>query len=316
MKRKDDFSMPLIHSGGSVPSMTGDVFIALAPAFIWGVFAFGARALAVVAVGVAAAVISELLFCLVFRKKQTVGDLSAAVTGFLFSVSLPATVPLWLPALGAFVAVIGCKAAFGGLGRNYVNPAVFVHCVFFFVFPKLMTDFPMAYSAKYVLPESLSFAKLTGVLGGKSGLFRFLTGLFPSAIADGAIVLLGIGGLYLIFRRVISVQIPAAYLVSFAAFELIFGASLSETAFSVCVGGVVFTAFFELTDPVTSPVTLSGKTAYGIFCGILCVVLRRFVGFYEAPYFAAAISGLLAKVFDMIFMPVPCGRGFFSRRKA
>lgn len=284
----DVSSSPHIRSGDSTRRIMLDVLIALVPTLIAGTVIFGLRALAVAAVSVAAAVLGEWLWRLVTRQYNTVGDLSAAVTGLLLALTLPATVPYWAAAVGALFAVVVVKGCFGGLGQNIFNPALAARALLMLVIPAAMTRFaalgtalpltgavdiassatPLHHMVMPALPEVSLLDMFLGNTGG--------------CIGEVSALALLIGGAYLVARDVIKLRIPVSYLGTVAVLTLLFPRGqdpLLWMAYSLLGGGVLLGALFMASDYATSPATPGGQVLYGVGCGAL-TVLFRYVGLY------------------------------------
>ena len=277
---------PHIHSGKSTTGVMLDVVIALLPAAVAGVIIFGLRALAVIALCVAACIGFEALFCFVTKKRQTIGDLSAAVTGLLLALNLPANVPLWQCVIGSLFAIIVVKCLFGGLGKNLVNPAITAR-VFMLVAFASMTK--AAYPVDAV-------AGATPLAGSEAmpGLLTLLTGYHGGAIGETCAVALLLGGIYLLVRRVISWHTPVIFIVTVFVFSLFMEGYDPVRALSmVLCGGVMIGAFFMATDYVTSPPTAWGKVLFGLGCGLLTCLIRYFGSYPEGVSFAILLMNIL-----------------------
>lgn len=278
-------SSPHIRGKNSIRRTMIDVMIALTPALVSGAVSLGARYLLVALAAIAAAVAAEWLFCVACRKPVTVSDGSAAVTGLLLALTLPATVPYWMAALGAVFAVVIVKGFFGGLGQNIFNPALSARAFLLLLFPAALV--------RYAAPgQNLSLFGTVDAIVSATPLHHMQMPALPESSlwemllgnASGSLntVFLLLGGAYLVWRRVISVRIPAAYLGSLALLTLIFHKGDNGAAwmiYSLLSGGVILGAVFMATDYVTSPVTPKGQILYGVGCGVLTVVFR-YVGLY------------------------------------
>ena len=273
-----------------------DVLLALTPALAVGVWKFGIRALAVTFLCIACAVVAEWLFALATKGRNTVVDGSAAVTGMLLAMTLPATVPYWQAALGSVFAIIFVKALWGGLGQNVFNPALAARAFLLLIYPVGLTRYfvdgvtaatPLHHMVMPGLPE-------------ESILDMFL-GNCPGSIGEISALALLLGGAYLIFRRVISVRIPAAYLGTVAVLTLLFHRgqpAAAWMAYSLFGGGVMLGALFMATDYATSPATPSGQVVYGVGCGVLTVLFRYYGLFPEGVTYAILTMNALVWVID------------------
>lgn len=302
-------SSPHIRGRDTIRRTMVDVLIALAPALVAGAFSQGPRTLAVALVCVASAAAGEWLLCRLLGRTNTVTDCSAAVTGLLLSMTLPATVPYWMAALGAVFAVVVVKGAFGGLGQNLFNPALAARAFLLLLFPAALVRYaapgqhlslfgtvdiivsatPLHHMQMPALPEVSLWEMLLGGSGGS---------------LNEALLLLG--GAYLVWRRVISLRIPAAYLGTLALLTLVFYKGESPLAwmlYSLLSGGVILGAVFMATDYATSPVTPGGQILYGMGCGILTTVFR-YVGLYpEGVTYAILLMNAVVYLLERITPP-------------
>ena len=265
-----------------------DVVLALLPALIVGIAFQGVRALFVTLISVACAVAAEGLYRLVTRQYQTLNDCSALVTGLLLAMTLPASVPYWLPAVGAVFAVVVVKALCGGLGQNIFNPALAARAFLLLVWPVHLVRFVDADLVSTATP--LHHMQMPAL--PEESLLDLFLGKTPGTIGEVCTLALLLGGIYLIVRKVISCRIPVAYLGTVAVLTLVF--YKTENAFlwmlyQLCSGGVVLGAFFMATDYVTSPTTRVGQVLYGIGCGVLTVVFRYTGLFPEGVTYAILI---------------------------
>ena len=319
---------PHIKHTDTTPRIMSDVIIALIPASVWGVIVFGFRALVILIVSTGSAVIFESLCCLLFKKKQSVGDLSAVVTGLLLGLNLPSSASYWLPVVGSFFAIVVVKQLFGGIGKNFLNPAL-AGRAFLFAWPSEMTSFPEAFNKLDVLKISYSseldavatatpLASLKGgELPGISILDLFL-GNCPGSIGEISALLLILGGIYLTVRKVISWRIPVAFIGTVAALSFIFPATLDRfgsMGAEIFSGGLILGAVFMATDYCTSPVTAKGKILFGIGCGAVTVFIRYFGGYNEGVSFAILIMNMLVYYFDKATKPRIFGTGGSHKKR-
>lgn len=279
-----------------------DVVLALLPAMIVGVWMHGIRSLFVTAVAITSSVILEWLYSVVTKKRNTIVDGSALVTGILLAITLPATVPYWLVILGCGFAIIFVKALCGGLGQNIFNPALSARGFMMLVYPAYMVRFegldgvtaatPLHHMVMPALPE-------------ESILDMFL-GKCPGSIGEVSALALLLGGAYLVYRKVISVRIPASYLGTVAVLTLIFhktDAPIQWMLYSLFSGGVMLGAIFMATDYATSPVTAKGQIVFGIGCGALTVFFRYFGLFPEGVTYAILIMNAFVWIIDRYTAP-------------
>jgi len=300
---------PHIHSKRSTQKIMLDVLIALLPATIAGVVIFGITSLAVIAVCVGVAVLSEFLFNLIVKKQQTISDLSAVVTGLLLALNLPANVPLWQAAIGTLFAIIIVKCLFGGIGRNVVNPAITARVFMLVAFSSLtQAAFPVDSTAGATpLPEivgGLQSAAETGtsfdVLTVVSLKDLFL-GNVGGAIGETCSVALLIGGIYLLVRKVITWHIPVAFIGTAFVFSLALHGFDPIAALSLVLsGGLILGAIFMATDYVTSPTTPLGKLIFGIGAGLITVLIREWGIYPEGVSFAILIMNILNPYIDSL----------------
>lgn len=307
---------PHVKSPITTRNIMLDVFLALLPAFIWGVYVFGTRALTIGVISVASCILFEFLFQKLLRRENTIGDLSAAVTGLLLAMNLSSAVPYWMPVVGALFAIIVVKGLFGGLGKNIVNPALAAR-VFLFAWPAEMNSFGTAGERFGVISKSadivasatpLTQIKTMGTLD--ASVFDLAIGNVGGCIGEVSALLLVIGGVYLLCRRVITWQTPVAYIATVALAGLLFprmGAPLESMLIEIFSGGLMLGAIFMATDYVTSPVTATGKLIFGFGCGVITVLIRHFGGYSEGVSFSILIMNLLVWYIDKLTMPKPFG---------
>ena len=294
---------PHIRSNITTRRIMLDVVISLLPAAIAGTLIFGIRSLAVIAVCVASAVISEYLFNKAAKKPNTITDLSAVVTGLLLSLNLPANTPLWQAAVGAAFAIIFVKCVFGGIGQNFANPAITARIFMLVAFGSMSSAaFPKNIDA-------VSGATPLAVLqnGGEVKITDLLIGTRGGAIGETCTVALIIGGLYLIFRRVISWHTP----VIFVATVFLFTFAVKGDAFTALEytlsGGLFIGAIFMATDYATTPVTKWGKVIFGIGAGLLTVLIRLWGVYPEGVSFAILLMNILTPYIDKWTAKKPFG---------
>ena len=277
---------PHIHSGRSTGRIMLDVIIALLPAFAAGVYIFGLRALAVAAVCIGCCVAFEALYNLMVKKDQTIGDLSAVVTGLLLAMNLPVNIPLWQCAVGALFAIIVVKCLFGGIGQNLVNPAIAARVFMLVAFGSMAAPaFPATDTVSSATP--LAAEKMPDLL-------TLLLGTHGGAIGETCAIALIAGGVYLLIRRVIIWQIPVLYIATVFVFSFFMeGFSVVAALSQVLAGGLMIGAIFMATDYVTSPPTPWGKAVFGIGCGVMTCVIRYFGSYPEGVSFAILFMNIL-----------------------
>ena len=294
---------PHIEDQSSTRGLMGHVIIALMPALVASAFIFGFRALLVTGVTVAACVGFEALYCVLMKKPVPVGDLSAVVTGLILAFNLPATIPLWIAVVGAFIAIVVVKQLFGGIGCNFANPALVGRIALFVGFAGRMTA--------YAFPETDIdvLATATPLVAGKSlssmdMLFNLAFGIHGGVLGETCSVMLLLGGIYLIVTRTISAAIPVAYLGTVAVLSLVFG---QDVVLQLLGGGLLLGAFFMATDYVTSPFTLKGKIVYGIGLGVITCAIRFWGNMAEGVSFSLLIMNLLVPYINDLTRQKPLG---------
>ncbi|MBQ2974174.1 MAG: RnfABCDGE type electron transport complex subunit D [Clostridia bacterium] len=287
-----------------------DVIIALIPALIAAIILFGPRVLAVTATTVITAVLSEFLARKVMKRHNTVGDLSAVVTGLILAFNLPVSIPLWMAAIGSFFAIVVVKQMFGGIGQNFANPAIVARIVLLLSFGQAMGNWTAPLSWK---TDAVSTATPLALLGGETAeelpsLLDMFLGIRGGCLGETCSVALIIGGIYLMARRVISYKIPVAFIGTVAVVMLIAGkGDLEFVAYHLMSGGVLLGAFFMATDYSTSPIKSNAKIVFGIGCGLLTCLIRLFASLPEGVSFAILIMNLLVPHIETIMAPKPFG---------
>ena len=292
-----------------------DVLIALAPAAVASMLLYGFHALVVLADTVLAAVAAEWISRKVMKRENTVGDLSAVVTGVLLAFNLPPSIHPLTAAFGAVVAIVVVKQMFGGIGCNFVNPALAARIV-------LLTSFPNAMTS-WTAPIKLGSAKIDAVScatplalhasGEDTPLMKLFLGTTGGCLGETCALALIIGGIYLVFRRVISPVIPLVYLSTAAAVSLLLG---EDPLFQLLSGGLMLGAIFMATDYTTSPMNTSGKVIYAVGCGVLTMVIRVFGNLPEGVSFSILLMNILTPLIERATVPKPFGEGRHSREKA
>ncbi len=303
---------PHVRDKSSTKRIMFDVCLALLPACGFGIYNFGFRALLVLVVSVASCVLFEYMYQSLMHKKLTVSDMSAVVTGMLLGMNLPHTIPLWMVVLGSAFAIIIVKQLFGGLGQNFMNPALAARCFLLISFAGRMTSFTY---------DGITGATPLAVLkaGESVDVLKMFIGTTGGTIGETSALALIIGGLYLIIRRVIVPTIPLVYIGSFSVFVLIFGGrgmDMNFLAAHLCGGGLMLGAFFMATDYVTSPVTPWGKVVFGVILGLLTGLFRIFGNAAEGVSYAIIFSNLLVPIIEKITVPRAFGVEKKSKKEA
>ena len=306
-------STPHVRAKDSTARIMMTVAVALLPAAGFGVWHFGAKALLLILITVASCVLSEWLFCLIAKKKNTIGDFSAVVTGMLLAMNLPVSAPWWIGVIGGMFAIIVVKMLFGGLGQNFMNPALGARCFLLISFSKIMTDF------SYIVPGGADVVSgatpLYCLKNGDPVIVRdMILGTIPGTIGETSMLAIVFGGCILIMAGVIDMVVTGTYLLSFAVFILLFaGRGLDWYYLSAHMsgGGLMLGAFFMATDYVTRPITQKGQVIYGVLLGVLTGIFRLFGPSAEGVSYAIIIGNLLVPLIEKISVPA-----YFGKRKA
>ena len=295
-------SSPHVRSNETTQSIMVDVAIAMLPATAFGVFQFGLHALLVLIVTIAACVLSEYVFEKITKRPCTISDFSAVVTGMILALNMPPEIALWIPALGGGFAIIVVKQLYGGLGQNFMNPALAARCFLLISFTGQMSAFTL---------DGWTGATPLAVLkaGESVDVAAMFIGKIPGTIGEVSVIALLIGAAYLVVKKVISLRIPVTYILTTAVFVFIFGQQdLNYVLAHLCGGGLIFGAFFMATDYVTSPITPKGQIVFGILLGILTGLFRIFGGSAEGVSYAIIISNLLVPLIERFTLPTPFGK--------
>lgn len=292
-------SSPHVRAKDDTSRIMFYVILALMPTTIFGVINFGLRALLLVVVCIVTSVLSELLFEKAVGKKSTIRDLSAVVTGLLLALNLPHTLPIWQAVLGSVFAIVVVKMLFGGLGQNFMNPALGGRVFLIISFAATMTNFEY---------DGVASATPLAVLknGEAVNTLDMLIGRTGGTIGETSALCILIGAIILILLGVIDLTIPGVYILSFSAFILLFGGHGFDTTFLVahlCGGGLMLGAFFMATDYVTSPITPAGKIVFGICLGVLTGIFRIFGNSAEGVSYAIIFSNLLVPLIEKVTVP-------------
>ena len=301
-------SSPHVRDKSSTKSIMWDVFLALMPAAIFGIYNFSVKprdinAILLIVVCIATCVLTEYIWQKAMKLPLTVSDGSAAVTGLLLALNLSSTFPIWMAIIGSVFAIIIVKQLFGGLGQNFMNPALGARCFLMVSFAGQMTSF--TYDG---VTGATPLAQIKMGTGTPKLLDMFL-GTTGGTIGETSVVALLIGAAYLVARKVISLRIPVTYIVTFAIFAILFGQhDIMYLAKELCGGGLIRGAFFMATDYVTSPITPKGQIVFGIILGVLTGVFRIFGASAEGVSYAIIISNLLVPLIERVTIPVPFGK--------
>ena len=305
-------SNPHIRDNVTTAEIMRDVFIALIPTTLCGIIQWGFNAALVCILTVAAAVISEFVYEKCMKLPITIMDWSAAVTGLILALNCPPNIPAWIPCLGAVFAIIIVKQLYGGLGKNFMNPALAARCFLLISFAGKMTSFTGVGADALSGATPLAFMKTNPDAIAKIDLGAAFLGRIPGTIGEVSKLCVLIGAAYLIIRKVISPKIPLIYIGTVAVFTLLFGGhgfDLFYLACELCAGGLIFGAFFMATDYVTSPITPLGQIIFAVMLGILTGLFRLFGGSAEGVSYAIILGNLLVPLIEKITIPKPFGKG-------
>lgn len=293
-------SSPHLRSSATTRRIMQDVCIALAPAGIAGIILFGADAAKLIAVSVICCVLVEYLYQKLTGQKCTVGDWSAVVTGLLLAYNLPAGAPLWIPVVGSVIAILLVKQIFGGLGSNFMNPALTARAVLFVSWSSIMSQYPVT---RYMTDVTTSATPLAQLGSGTSvSLLDLLLGNCAGVLGETCKLAILAGGLYLIVRQVIDWKIPVCILgTCFVCFLLKDG--FQPALGQILAGGLMLGAFFMATDYVTTPVSNLGRVIMGVLCGAMIFVIRAFANYPEGTSFAILFMNVLTPMIDRFTVP-------------
>ena len=297
-------SSPHVRAKDSTNRIMLYVILALLPTTLFGIFNFGPKALLLIVLTIASCVATEWVFEKIIHKKSTISDLSAVVTGLLLALNLPVTLPWWEAVLGGVFAIAIVKMMFGGLGQNFMNPALGARCFLLIAFAADMTNFQ---TDTYTGATPLAAMRNGEVINTMDA----LVGRTAGTIGETSAIAILIGAIILILLGVITLAIPASYLITFVIFMLIFGGhgfDMNYIVAQLCSGGIMLGAFFMATDYVTSPITPNGRILFGICCGILTGLFRCFGANAEGVSFAIILSNLLVPMIEKITIPRAFGQ--------
>ena len=291
-------SSPHIRSSETTQKIMRDVTIALAPAAAYGVYNFGMRALIILVISIVTAMVTEAACQKIRKQTITIDDFSAVVTGLLLGMNLPSTVPYWIPVVGSIFAIAIVKQAFGGLGHNFINPALAARALLVASWPVQMTTWSS------VTTDATATATVLGILKEGTGaqlpsLMDMLIGRIGGSIGETSALLLLVGGLYLIYKGIISIKIPGIYIGTVAILTLfITGFDLTTTMIHILSGGLILGAFFMATDYASSPITPRGQIFYALGMGLITVVIRFYGGYPEGVSYSILLMNVAAPLID------------------
>lgn len=298
-------SNPHVRSKVSTSNIMMFVVIALLPATCFGIYNFGMDALVLVLVTVASTVLTEYIYDRLMNKKNTIGDFSAVVTGLLLALNLPSSAPWWIGVVGGMFAILVVKMLFGGLGQNFMNPALGARCFLLISFTSVMTNFECdAYTGA---------TPLAALKAGESvNVMDMIVGRTAGTIGETSMIAIVLGACFLILTGVIDLKIPGSYIVSFVIFIVIFGGHGPDGAYisaQLAGGGLMLGAFFMATDYVTRPITKNGQYLFGIFLGIMTGIFRLFGPSAEGVSYAIILGNLLVPLIEKVTLPKAFGKG-------
>lgn len=295
-------SSPHIRSDETISRIMLDVIIALLPATLASIYFFRLNAFMLIALSVVSAVATEAIFQKARKKPITINDLSAVVTGLLVAFNIPASAPWWIPVIGSAFAIAIVKQFFGGLGHNFMNPALAARAMLLASWPTIMTD--------WVTPgvDAMTTATPLAILKGQAegtlpSLTDMLLGNIGGSLGETSAILLIIGGIYLLYRGVINWRIPFTYIGTVAVIMLVFGGGLENTAYHLLAGGLMLGAFFMATDYASSPVTKKGQIIFGIGAGLLTAIIRLKGGYPEGVSYSILLMNVAAPLIDKYTSP-------------
>lgn len=306
---------PHLRSGISTTKIMGNVLIALIPAVIASVVIFGWKSLLVITVCTATAVLAEYICRKVMKRSDTIGDLSAVVTGVLLALNLPVNINLFIAAFGSIVAIVVVKQMFGGIGQNFVNPALAARIVLLVSFPVQMTTWPKAFS--YLQDTADAVTSATPLANNANGISTSYLDLFlgttGGCLGETCALALLLGGIYLVARKIIHPAIPVCFIGTVFVLSWVLG---QDPLFHILSGGVLLGAIFMATDYTTSPMTTAGKVIFGIGCGIITVLIRLYANLPEGVSFSIILMNILVPHIERLTMPKPFGEERKKREKS
>ena len=301
---------PQERTARSTSSIMLDVIIALIPASVWAVWQFGIQSLFLLVVSVSSCVFFEWGYRKLLHKSSSIGDLSAIVTGLMLAMTLPPTAPAWVAVIGCFFAIVIVKQLYGGIGKNFLNPALAGRAFLMASYATIMSSYAVPRSLKSTVDAISMATPLTYMYGGQEvpeffTLRSVFLGTMPGTLGEVSALLLTIGGIYLIIRKVISWRIPLSFIGTVAIVSLIAGSGTMDRGswmlYNILCGGVILNGFFMATDYVTSPITARGQIIYGIGCGAITMLIRYFGSFPEGCSYAILIMNLCTWAIDKAF---------------
>ena len=310
-------SSPHVRDHSSTKSIMRDVVIALLPAALVGIYNFRLSAVLVILTTCVTCMLSEYIWQKCMKQPVTTGDFSALLTGLLLALNLPATIPLWMCVVGGVFAIIVAKQMFGGLGQNFMNPALAGRCFMMLSFSSAMTSFTVKKGAAYMYGVAVDATSSATPLaqvkeGGLPDLKAMFLGTTTGTIGETSVAALLSGAIYLLAKRIIDWKIPVVYILTFSVFDIAYQMAAGNAAYplvyELCGGGLILGAFFMATDYVTSPITAKGKVIYGILLGLLTGLFRFFGESAEGVSFAIIIANVCVPLIERWTVPKPFGK--------
>ena len=310
-------SSPHVRDHSSTKFIMRDVVIALLPAALVGIYNFRLSAVLVILTTCVTCMLSEYIWQKCMKQPVTTGDFSALLTGLLLALNLPATIPLWMCVVGGVFAIIVAKQMFGGLGQNFMNPALAGRCFMMLSFSSAMTSFTVKKGAAYMYGVAVDATSSATPLaqvkeGGLPDLKSMFLGTTTGTIGETSVAALLIGAIYLLAKRIIDWKIPVVYILTFSVFDIAYQMAAGNAAYplvyELCGGGLILGAFFMATDYVTSPITAKGKVIYGILLGLLTGLFRFFGESAEGVSFAIIIANVCVPLIERWTVPKPFGK--------
>ena len=300
-------SSPHLHGKTTTTSIMRDVLIALSPAAIAAVVLFGIKALIIISVCVATCVFSEFIFNLIAKKKQTVGDLSAMVTGLLLALSLSTRVSIWHCVVGSVFAIVVVKCLFGGIGCNFANPAVTARVLLLIAFGKVAGGAATNFMSAELVASATPLAVIKDGEGELPNLIDMLIGNRGGAIGEACAIALILGFIYLVIRRVITWETPVVFVATVFVLSLIVKQDLNAALYQVLGGGLLLGAIFMATDYVATPITRSGRALFALGCGVITVLIRFWGDYPEGVSFAILFMNILTPYIERLCRNKPIG---------
>lgn len=310
-------SSPHFNGRKTTQNIMLDVIIGLMPASIASIIIFGPRAFLVIAVCIASCVLSEYLSRKAMKRPQTVMDLSCVVTGLLLALNLPVTIDPLIAAFGGVIAIVVVKQMFGGIGQNFVNPALTARIVLMNSFPARMTHWAAAFDYGATADAVTTATPLSGQMyvnspGSAPDYMQLLLGTHGGCLGETCALAILIGGLYLIVRNVISPVIPVTYLATVAVFSAILG---RDPLFDLLAGGLMLGAFFMATDYTTSPLYFKARIVFAIGCGLMTIIIREFGSLPEGVSYSIVLMNIITPLIERYVKPTAFGKPKEKKKK-